>query len=75
MAIEVKFTIPDAETATRISNAFRGNFPVSIDEESPLSDMDWCKLKIREYVKGIVRRYEKKLYEETFSSETTGIFE
>jgi len=63
------FRTKDLEADKRIRNAFKGLFPipeVPVDDEDPskgtkpqYTDDEWVRLKIIEYVKTTVRRFEE----------------
>lgn len=62
MTIEIKFTVPDAATMKRITDAFAGmsSIPVDGDGNPVYTDSEWARFRIREYVKSIVKRHERQ---------------
>lgn len=69
MAIEIKFTIPDTAIAKRINEAFTNIYPKQPDIE--LTDAEWFKKCVIDWIKSCVRRYEERKAQEAMVPETT----
>jgi len=67
--VEIKFVVPDAATAERISNAFAKKFP----KEEEVTDEEHVRNCVKEWVKRMVKEAEEQIAREAIVVDIEGI--